>query len=466
MAEQNEIEVKNIKRLLPKADKKQPVTLENEIEAGQLRRLEFDEQFRSSKRLGVTVFILVFVVFGLWSVTMPIDSAAHALGVVTVKSFKKPVQYLEGGIVKEVKVHEGDVVKEGDVVVVVDDTNAKAQLGSLSAVLKSRLAQEARLIAERDGKDSVAYPNELVRDTEAQREIRDQDQLFKTRRVSLASDKQAYQQSVDQLLARVKGLEAQHESLTKLVAMRTNDVNDFQSLLKDGFTEKTRLHELERDLTSMQGQLAQVDSDIAGTNFQVTQARIQVAQLQNKFQTDVATQLSDTQTQIKDLRERITALDSAVERTEVRSPDNGVIYNLKVHTRGTVIPAGAVLAEIVPQKDILIIEAKVSPMDINNISIGQSAKIQFPALSSSRRRAPKLDATVSVVSADAIFEASGASYYLARLDLAPDSEKELDGATLVPGMQADVLINTGSRTFLQYLMKPLTDAFSHSVREQ
>lgn len=426
--------------------------------------LDFEQEFKATKRIGQIILFVVFGIFGVWSLVFKIDGAAHAPGQITPRTFKKPIQHLEGGIVKEVKVRDGDVVKAGDVVVIFDDTLSKSQLGSMTAQLKAKLAQEARLIAERDGKDTINYPAELApSDTTAQQEVTAQNQVFKTRRATLGAESQAYQQRVEQLQARVKGLEALH-SIKQEAQIRTeNDIKDFQALLKEGFTEKTRLRDLERMASATKGEVADLEANIASAKLQVAEAKIQVLQLQNKNQTEIAALLSQTQTEIKDLRERISALSDTVTRAEVRSPDAGVINNLKVHTPDTVVPSGAILAEVVPQNDELIIEAKVSPLDIDRVAVGQTAKVQMTALNS--RKVPTLLAKVVTLSADALIEQNGAMFYMARLELTPESMSALKEQKLVPGMPADVMINTGSRTLFQYMTKALTDSMAHSLRE-
>ncbi len=425
---------------------------------------DFEKEFNSAKRIGLGIVFVVFGVFGLWAVTMPIQSAAHAPGQVTVKSFRKPVQHLEGGIIKEVRVHEGDNVEAGQVLIVMDDTQAKSQLAALTTQLKSRLAQEARLIAERDNLPAVKYSPELhLDDQEAMGEINAQNQIFKTRKTTLTGEIAVLQQQYEQLQTRVGGLESMRESKSKLAASFQEELKDFQSLLAQGFADKNRLRELDRNFAATTGEVADLTSNIASTKMQAIQTNLQIMQLRNKEQTEVAGQLSDSQTQAKDLRDRITALADTVQRAEVRAPDKGVIYNLKVHTTGTVIPSGTILAEIVPQSDELLIDAKVSPMDIDVVAVGQDANITLTAFNS--RTVPKLQGKVVTISADSIPEQNGSTYYMARLELSPDSIKQLHGLPLVPGMPAEVFITTGSRTFFQLLFKPLTDGMSRSFRE-
>ena len=424
----------------------------------------FESDFKSAKRIGLTIVFIVFGVFGLWSVLAPIEGAAHGAGQVTVRSFKKPVQHLEGGIIREVRVQDGDKVQAGQILVVLEDAQARSQLASLNTQLKARLAQSARLIAERDKLPAVSYPPELrADDAEANAEMVSQNQIFKTRKTTLTGEIAVTQQRIEQLQSRMGGLEAVHAAKSKLAESFKEEHKDYQSLLAEGFTDKNRLRELDRSYQSLSGEAADLTATIATTKMQIGGARMEILQLENKTQTEVAGQLSDSQTVIKDIRDRITALADTVQRAEIRSTDNGVVYNLKVHAPGTVIPGGYVLAEIVPQSDQLIIESQISPMDIDIVAVGQEASVVLSAFNS--RTVPKLKGKVLSISADAIPLPNGGSYYQARLELTPDSIEALHGLPLVPGMPSEVFIKTSSRTFLQLLMKPLTDGMAHSLKE-
>lgn len=424
-----------------------------------------DNDFNAPKRIGLIIAFVVFGVFGLWSALVPISGAAHAPGQVTVKSFKKPIQHLEGGIVKEVRVRDGDFVQAGDVLMVMDSTQQVSQLGILTTQLKAKLAQEARLVAQRDKLAAVAYPPELQdSDPLAQQEINAQNQIFLARKTATAGEILILQQKIEQLESRVVGLEALQRSKSQLAASYQDELKDIQSLLAEGFADKNVLRQVERSYEAASGEAADLMANIASARIQISETQQEILQLQNRLHAEVVSQLAETQTELKDIRERVTALSDIVSRTELRSPDSGVVNNLKVHTPDTVVPAGSILAEIVPQSDELIIEAKVSPMDIDRVATGQEAQVRMVAMNS--RTVPTLYGTVTALSADAIVDpTNGSTFYLARLELHPESLEDLRGQPLVPGMPAEVFISTGSRTFLQYLMKPITDSMARALRE-
>lgn len=423
-----------------------------------------DGNIDAPKRVGLLVAALVFGVFGLWAVLAPIDSAAHAIGQVTVKSFKKPVQHLEGGIVKKVLVNDGDTVQPNDVLLEMDNTQSLSQLDTFRSLVKSLQALEARLLAARDGKTEVDMPEGFdLSDAVAAAEMAAQRRIFQANKATNEGEISVLEQRIGQLKSRVEGLQAVRESKLALADSYSDELEDFRTLLEEGFAEKSRLRELERNLTVTKGDAADLAATIASTEIQIGETQLQILQLKNRLQSDVVKELAEVQTRLQEYRERIIGLADVVSRTEVRAPEAGVVNGLTVHTPGTVIPPGTIIAELVPESDELIIEARVSPMDIDRVAVGQEASIRMTAMNS--RTVPILYGTVSTVSADILTDSQGAQFYLARLALEPGSLADLNGQEMVPGMPAEVFITTGARTFLQYLLRPLSDSVARSFRE-
>ncbi len=447
----------NGKALIPAADANDIVgaSAGDEIETG----------IEAPLRVGLTIAFLVFGVFGLWSLLAPIESAAHAQGSVTPRSYKKPVQHLEGGIVKEVLIQNGDVVKAGDVLFVMDSTRPLAELGILQGQLLSLLAMEARLLAERSNAEQVTYPPELVEaGARGELEINAQNQIFNTRKAALEGNVAVLEQRISQLKASIDGMKAQRESREELAASYGEELETVKSLLSEGYDTRPRLREVERAHATATGDVAELTANIASTEIRIGETQLEIQQAQNTFQTEVAAQLSETQNQLKDTRERITTLSDIVSRTEVRATDSGVINGLKVHTSGTVIPPGEVIAEIVPQDDELVIEAMVSIGDIDRVAEGQDASIRMTTLNA--RRTPNIEGRVLSVSADTtVDQRTGTAYYTARIAVTEESLAELQDVALVPGMPAEVFIATGSRTFMQYITKSISDSWARSFRE-
>jgi len=416
------------------------------------------------KRIGLLILFLVFGVFGLWSAFAPLDGAAHAPGVVTVRSYKKAVQHLEGGIVADILVRDGDRVEAGEPLLILDETQPLAQLEMARSQSIALQVREARLIAERDGLDQVIYPESLSRtNPRVAEEIAAQNSIFNARESALENSAEILQQRVEQLQTQVVGLRALKQSREQLAASFFEELEDTRTLLKRGFSDKNRLREIERNYANLQGEAADLTANIASTEVKIGETRLQAIQLERDNQNEIVNQLSETQTDLKDVRERVNALEDVVERTVVRAPDSGIVNGMQVHTVGGVIAPGSPIAEIVPANDELIIQASLSPNDIDRVSTGQEAMIRFSTFGS---RAPTTYGTVLSLSADSMVnETTNAPYYMARIEVTPESMDDLGDLALMPGMPAEVFINTGSRTFLQYLFKPFSNALARSFNE-
>ena len=416
------------------------------------------------KRVGLTLFFLVFGVFGFWSALAPLDGAAFAPGTVTVKSYKKVVQHLEGGIVADILARDGDLVAAGQPLLILDDTQPKASLEIVNSQYVALRMIESRLVAERDSLETVSYPSALaLSNASAQQEVAAQNEIFAARKATNEGRIGILEQRVDQLQTQVVGMEAQRETKELLAQSFAEELADTQSLLDQGFSEKNRLRQVERSFASYSGEAAELIANIAATRVQIGETELQILQQTSEFQQEVVSELSEVQTGLKDAEERLTALQDVVRRTTIVSPDTGLVNGMQVHTIGGIIGPGAPIAEIVPESDELIVEASVNPIDIDRVSEGQEARIRFSTFGS---RAPTIFGTLINLSADAIpNEATGTSYYLARVEVNPDNIEELGDLALMPGMPAEIYINTGSRTLLQYLFKPLSNSVSRSFNE-
>lgn len=416
------------------------------------------------KKLGMLLFLVVFGVFGGWATLAPIEGAAHAPGIVSVKSYKKLVEHFEGGIVSEIRVDDGDQVNAGDTLIVLDSTQALAQLRSAQSRYTALLAREARLKAERDSLESVVYPQTLLDDAEAAIEIDSQNQIFVTSKKSRDGSREVLEQRISQLQSRIRGLKSQQVSKQAIADSWAEEIADIKTLLDRGFADKQHIRELERNHVSLLGEVAELETTISEAEIQTGETRLQVLQLDKDFQNEIVSILGDMQTELADLRQRIFALEDVVRRTEIKAPVDGVATGLQVHTIGAVIEPGTPVLDIVPQSEELVIEARVSPLDIDRVAMNQDVSIRFPSFSG--RTTPVLDGRVFTISADSqVDQVTGASYYEARIEIIPESLKYLESQILVQGMPADAFISTGSRTLLQYLFKPLSDGLARSLIE-
>lgn len=426
---------------------------------------------RRLRLLSLGVLLTVFGGLGTWAALAPLSSAVFAPGLIAVESYRKTVQHLEGGIVKTIQVRDGELVSKDQILLTLDETQPRAQLEVLRGQYLNSRAREARLIALRDGRSSVQYPSDPIMeqdDARLQDAIRVQNQIFKARKQGLEGETALYRQQIDQLREKAKGLRAQKLSRDRLADSYRAEVADFNALLADGYTEKQKVRDFERNLAQTQGQSEELLTTVAATEFQISEVQLKIVQLQKDLQREVSVDLDEVQTELFDLREKIRSLNDTVRRTVIRAPQAGMVLGLAVHTLGAVIPAGARILDIVPQKETLIVEAKVSPLDIDRVRMGQAAEVRFSAFKT--RSTPKIEGKTISISADRLVDEESkdkAPYYLARVEVTPAGMKTLASAhlELVPGMPAEVLITTGARTLLQYVIEPVKTTFSRSLIE-
>jgi epimerase transport system membrane fusion protein len=426
---------------------------------------------RRLRHLGLVIVLVVFGVFGTWAALAPLSSAAHAPGVINVESYRKTVQHLEGGIISSIDVTDGQSVAKGQVMVTLDDTQPRAQLEVLRGQLFIALAREARLVAQRDGLPKIAFGDELAtsgKDPRAEEAMRLQTQAFLARKAAYDGEIGLYRQQIGQLEARAAGMRAQQGSRERLVGSYKAELKDFEALVEEGYAEKQKVRELERNLAFSEGQAGEFASNLAATELQISETRLKILQLQKELQREVAKELAEVQAELFSVREKLQSVQDTVARTVVRAPQAGTVLDLSVHTIGAVIQPGARLLDIVPQDERLVVEAKVSPMDIDRVQIGQLAEIRFSAFKSRATR--KAQGRVVALSADRLVEQNDQNripFYRARVEIPPEAIRELSqqGLVLVAGMPAEVLINTGERTLFDYLVAPLKDTFARSFIE-
>ncbi|OUU02576.1 MAG: hypothetical protein CBB92_02770 [Flammeovirgaceae bacterium TMED32] len=425
----------------------------------------FNTDLKHQSRFGVIIFILLFGLGGVWASSAPINGAAIAPGTVIVRSYSKTVQHLEGGIINNIFVENGARIEEGEPILDIDNTQSLAQLEIASSRYIALQALETRLIFERDSEPDLYYPVEFLSLGErAEEEAKAQIEIFKARKSSKEGSIEVLEQRVDQLDSQKDGLLGLQESKGLLSFSYQEELKDVQELLSQGFSDKNRLRQLERNVAQLDGEVAELVANIASTDVQTGETRLQILQLEKDFHNEVVTQLAAVQTDINDVVEQITALEDIVSRTIVRAPASGLVNGLQVHTIGGVITPGMRIVDVVPDTEDLVIEARVSPIDIDRVSIGQDATIRFSTFGSGT--VPTVFGEVINLSAESLVdERTGLIYYLARVEVALESLQELGDLTLLPGMPAEVFIATGSRTLVQYLFKPFSNAMARGLRE-
>jgi len=424
---------------------------------------------RSVRLFGFAIVFVLLGGFGVWATFAMIDSAAVAHGVVTVESYRQTVQHLEGGIVKELYVEEGDMVKAGDPLARLDDTQFSSQLESARVELGGLRALEARLRAERDKESEVAFPASLLSqakdDSRLQEFIATQNAVFEARRADLEGRIAVFDQRIAERNEQIKGFEEREAKFQHRIDLYQDELKGLQSLFEDGMGDKVRMRALERELAEVEGDLVAVRTQRTSAQQQIDETKLQIDQARREFQRDVVTELSQVQERLFNAEERERGLADRVERTKITAPVSGRVVGLEVHTVGAVLSPGARLLDIVPDQETLVVDAQVTPQSVDKVFPGLNAIIRFTALNS--RSTPRVNGRVKTVSADRLVDQQrGYPYYLARIEIPEDQMARLKGQTVLPGMPAEVMIVTGERTMLDYLIRPLKDAFARSMREK
>lgn len=420
---------------------------------------------RAIRNIGAAIVIATFGVFGIWAFFAPMDSSALASGVVSVKSHRKTVQHLDGGIVAQILVKDGDLVQEGQPLLILDDTQIKAQLEIARGQNITLAAQVARLRAERDQLKQINFPEILNNDSDPRTiEAKSaENNVFKARINAHEGQIAVLTQRISQISSKITGLQGQIDSKKQLISSYSEEMSDLKELLAEGFTDKQHLRDAERRHAFESGDIAQLKAESATNQMLISETRLQVLQIQKQFQEEVAAKLSEAQAQLNDAEERLAATQDKLDRSVVKAPADGMVLGLAVHNENSVIPAGRPILEIVPQDAELIIDAQVSPMDIDRVVVGLQAEVRFSAFK--QAKTPKMTGKVIQLSADRLTDERGNAYYLARVELTPESQKDLGDLQLLPGMPAEVLINTGERTLFEYLAQPVTNFFARSFIE-
>lgn len=412
---------------------------------------------------------LVIALFGglvFWSVFAPFEGAVLASGAVTVESNQQSVQHLEGGIVGEIFVTEGDRVDEGQVLIALDGTAVQARLSSVEARLFELLGREARLLAERDDLDVLtvrASLADLADNPRMQSIMGSQQELMQARAASRSTQVALLNQTVLQLRRRVKGRESEIEANLKQASLLEEEMVSLQPLVEKQLVARPRIVGLQRELAQLEGAREALSAEVATTKIQIGEAQIELNQLTEGFLEQVLTELRDVQTQASELAEQRVAAQDQLTRLLVLAPRAGRVLGVQTHTLGGVISPRDPIMHIVPENDPLIARVRISPSDIDKVSPGNEAVLRFPAFSANVT--PEVFGTVIKVSADALQDPVSGQFFFEADVAIPDDRLANQSFALVPGMPVDASVKTESRTVLSYLLKPLGDAMSKTFRE-
>lgn len=417
---------------------------------------------------GYTVILLTFGVVGGWAATAQLDSGVIAPGTIDVASNRKEIQHLEGGIIEEILVSEGESVSAGEVLMRLNDVQARSNLRVYSIRLHIAQAMEARLLAERRMEDSFQLPGKIEVDAnpEVKAAINDQQEIFRDRISILKSQNDILNSRIDQLHKEFEGLEVQKASYQRRADILQERLDRLRPGLESGVVQANLFSSYEEEYVEVKANVARMDTEKAKVEKTIGETKFQIIQTQQEFKERANSEYKEVSGQIKELVEHIKVAENVLARAEIRSPVDGFAQNLRFHTTGGVIRPGEVVVEIVPVEDRMVINARVSPIDIDSVRPGLVAEVKFSAFAS--RFMPIVTGEVDSVSKGTIVptDQRQTPYYLARINVSKGMVPDEIEERLTAGMPADVIISTGERTVMDYLTSPLTDAIRKSMREE
>jgi HlyD family type I secretion membrane fusion protein len=403
---------------------------------------------------------------GGWASFTEISGAVVASGNIVVETNIKQVQHQEGGIVKAINVKNGDQVEAGALLIQLDDTVTRANFAIVTKQLDGLYAQEARLNAEQDNQINIDFGKKAPTKDAAVAIIQDsQVRLFNARKNSLKGQKQQLGEQIIQFEKQIEGFDAQQRAIMAEISFVTTELKDLDGLLSKQLVSASRVSLLNREKAKLAGELGGFMAQIARTHEAISERKIQILQLNDDFLANVLQQLQDVRANIAQLEEQKISAEDQLTRIDVRAPLLGIIHNLNIHTIGHVLAPTDIAMLIVPQNDQLVIEAKVLPINIDQISAQQNATIRLPSFD--QRSTPELKANVQTISADLVRnDATGLNFFQVRLSIPKIELEKLNGKNLVPGMPVEAFMKTDDRTVLSYLVKPIMDQVQHAMRER
>jgi HlyD family secretion protein len=427
---------------------------------------------RSSIRLhliiGLSVVVLLAGGLGGWASTAEISGALIAPGSIVVESSVKKVQHPTGGVVGEVRAHDGDLVKAGDIVVRLDDTVTRANLAIVTKNLDGLQARAARLQAEQQGLDRIVFPAALLDragDPDVRNVMASEAKLFEVRTMGRTGQKAQLRERITQLNEEIAGLLAQQQAKDQEIALVTKELVGVRGLYDQHLVQISRLSTLERDAARLTGERAQYTASVAQAKGKITETELQIIQVDKDMVSDVSKDLREANDKIGEYVERKVTAEDQLRRVDIRAPQDGMVEQSTVHTVGGVITAGDAIMMIVPQADDLQVEAKVNPQDIDKLQVGEKTVLRLSAFN--QRTTPELTGAVIRVSPDVtIDQRTGQSYYTIRVSMPPEEVARLGEVKLIPGMPVEAFVQTGDRTMLAYLIKPLHDQLMRAFRER
>ncbi len=417
--------------------------------------------------IGYAIIIFCFGGLGTWASVAPLRGAVVAHGFVTNEGNRKTIQHLEGGIVAEILVREGDHVEAGQVLLRLDDTSPRANVEIYRNQLDAAVARESRLAAELSGSGTVQFPDELTQsaDAVAQKAMEDQRVQFNERRASIESQTSILHSRADQLRQEIVGLNRQQSANEEQVNFISDELKGVKALYDKNLVSKSRWLALERERSRLTGEIGRAIAEHAKAEKSIGETDLQIEQIKQKFLEDATRDLVDTREKLRDLRNKFVVAQDALRRLEIVAPVTGRVQNLKVFTIGAVVRQGEALLDIAPDRDKLVIQAHVSTLDIEEVQAHNVAEVRFPGFKD--RTVPLITGNVISISQDRLIdETDKKPYYLAIIDVPQENIPDVYRGKVMPGMNVEVLLPTVERTALGYLVYPLRNRLSTAFRER
>jgi HlyD family secretion protein len=424
---------------------------------------------RGSIVAGVLALAILVGGFGGWAAFSQIAGAVIATGRVEVDQNRQVIQHLDGGIVAEIAVREGDVVGEGDILIRLDDSDLKSQLTIVEGQLFELMARRGRLDAERDGAEKIEFPQDLVEAVSHSPDVADlmdgQERLFEARLISMESETNQLGKRRAQISDQIGGIVAQQRALARQLELLQEELADQQHLMASGLAQKSRVLALQREEAGLSGTLGELEASKAEAEGRITELELEVLKLETDRREEAITSLRDIQYRIYELAEQRRALKDQLTRLDIRAPVGGIVYDLKIFAERAVIRPADPLLYIIPQDRPLVITSRIEPTAVDQVFPGQHVMLRLPTFAT--RTTPELNGTVTQVSADSFTdERTGHSYYRAEIVMNEGEMQKLpEGTKLLPGMPVEAYLRTHDQTPFAYLVKPFTDYFAHAFRE-
>lgn len=445
--------------------KKNDVT---DVAVTNVETIELNTDANSYARLGWLIVLLGFGGFVLWAMLAPLDQGVPLSGTVSVATNRKVIQYQSGGTVDSILVKDGDKVKAGQVLLQMNSIQVKSALDIAKTQFYTAKATEARLLAERENAKDIAFPKALLEAKaipQVANNIMLQQQLFSSRRMSLQSELGAADETIAGLHFQLTGLEESMQSKKQQQVFLKEQLDGVRELSKDGYVARNRLLDLERTYAQVNGSISEDIGNIGRVKRQIAELTLRKSQRQQDYQKEVRTILTDVQKETEALQSRLLALEYDFKNVDVKAPVDGTIVGMNVFTIGAVVPAGFKLMELVPVGDALIIDGQLPVNLIDKVHSGLPVELIFSAFNSATT--PHIPGTVINVSADrSVDERSGMPYYKVRAEVTPDGLKQLASLQVRPGMPVEMVVKTGERTMMNYLLKPILNRAAGAMKEE